>query len=178
MKNILPADNEIYLSLICEQSQISFYQDESYSDNRIAIYGRIKSEHNTEFIKYYDWMADEHITIPPHNFKFKILIKLDIDLEKSFTGNVLFKNFMSDKDKRGKEVDPGLQIEMSVSSEKIFEKLMAKTNTTSRLVICLYVDVPNLEKDIVRTWDATKDEQINITRYFVYNNNDLQKKNG
>ena len=85
---------------------------------------------------------------------------------------------MSDKDKRGKEVDPGLQIEMSVSSEKIFEKLMAKTNTTSRLVIGLYVDVPNLEKDIVRTWDATKDEQINITRYFVYNNNDLQKKNG
>ena len=55
---------------------------------------------------------------------------------------------------------------------------MAKTNTTSRLVIGLYVDVPNLEKDIVRTWDATKDEQINITRYFLYNNNDLQKKNG
>ena len=178
MKNILLADNEIHLTLICEQSQISFYQDESYSDDRLAIYGKVKSDIHSESIKYYDWLQDEHITTHPHNFKFKILIKLDIDLDKSFTGTVLFKNFMSDKDKRGKEVDPGLQIEMSVSSEKIFEKLMAKTNTTSRLVMGLYVDVPNMEDNLLRTWDVTKDKQINITRYFVYNNNDLQKKNG
>ena len=174
----MPQDNEIYLSFMCDQTQISFYQDESYSDDRIAIYGKVKSDLNTQFIKYYDWLVEEHITIPPHNFKFKILIKLDIDLKKSFAGTVLFKNFTSDKDKRGKEVDPGLQIEMSVSSEKIFEKLMAKINTTSRLVMGLYVDVPNLEDDLLPTWDVTKDEQINITRYVVYNNNDLQKKNG
>ena len=174
----MPQDNEIYLSLMCDQTQISFYQDESYSDDRIAIYGKVKSDLNTQLIKYYDWLVEEHITIPPHNFKFKILIKLDIDLKKSFAGTVLFKNFTSDKDKRGKEVDPGLQIEMSVSSEKIFEKLMAKINTTSRLVMGLYVDVPNLEDDLLPTWDVTKDGQINITRYVVYNNNDLQKKNG
>ena len=75
MKNIMPQDNEIYLSLMCDQTQISFYQDESYSDDRIAIYGKVKSDLNTQLIKYYDWLVEEHITIPPHNFKFKILIK-------------------------------------------------------------------------------------------------------
>ena len=173
MKYILPQDNEIHFSLRCEDTSIQFFQNENYSDNEIFISGRIVSNLGTEFVKYNDWLANEDYEIPPHNFKFRMKIKLDKNLNKGFDGKVSFQNFMGNKDRRDKEVDPGLDIKMRVSSEKVFEELISKVNTTSTLNIGLHVYIPSMDNNGLRMWDVKKDKEINITRYFLHNNNKL-----
>ena len=173
MKYILPQDNEINFFLRCEETSIQFFQNENYSDNEIFISGKIVSNLDTEFVKYNDWLANEDYEIPPHNFKFRMLIKLDKNLSVGFDGKVSFQNFMGNKDKHDKEVDPGLDIKMRVSSEKIFEALISKVNTTSTLNISLHVYIPSMHDNDLRVWDVKKDKEISITRYFLHNNNKL-----